>query len=274
MTELPEVETLKLGISEHVIDSVIERIDLRVSKLRKTIPVELIQKQVGSRVKVVSRRAKYLMLHLDSGFSIIIHLGMSGSLVVASSLPYENKKHDHFVLCFAHNIQLIFNDPRRFGLVDICATDQVDNLSYIGSLGLEPFSIEFDQHYLKKKLAQKTIPIKLALMDNKIVVGIGNIYASEILFASRISPLRSAKTMVDSEIESLVFHIKDILNKAILAGGSTLRDYKKADGTFGGYQNSFMVYNKKDQACHQCGELVLKIVQAGRGTFFCSFCQR
>jgi len=273
MPELPEVETVKLGIAEHITCSTIEKIELRVKKLRKDIPIDLILKQRGSKIIEVARRAKYLMLHLDSGFSLIIHLGMSGSLVLAQSPSYEDKKHDHAVISLNNNLKLVFNDPRRFGLVDICLSDQIEWLSYITRLGVEPFSEDFNISYLKMKLAQRAISIKLALMENKILVGVGNIYASEILYASKINPLRSANNIADREVESLVFHIKDILNKAIIAGGSTLRDYKKADGTFGGFQSSFMVYNRKGEPCYQCGGLISKVTQSGRSTFFCPSCQ-
>jgi len=203
---------------------------------------------------------------------LIIHLGMSGSLVIANG-QYERKKHDHLVITLSNEYKIIFNDPRRFGLIDVCNTEGFEKLDYIKGLGPEPFDSNCTVQYLKTKFSKRSISIKQALMDNKILVGIGNIYASEILFLASVSPLRKANMITNPEIKKIHKAIDIILSKAINAGGSTLKDYKKADGTIGGFQNKFVVYGKQDEQCSRCKSLIKSVNQGGRRSFYCSNCQ-
>lgn len=273
MPELPEVETVKIGITEHLLGSIISEVRAERVMLRKPMPVENLITLVGSKVISISRRAKYIFINFDSSLSLIIHLGMSGALLLDKSATYLPKKHDHLVINFDNSICLIYNDPRRFGLVDLCKTDECSGLSYLAALGPEPFAKNFNFAYFQDMLKKRSLPIKLALMDNKILVGVGNIYANEILYEAGISPLRSANSLKAEEIEKLILNIQAVLSKAIKAGGSTLKDYKKADGTFGGFQEGFHVYGRKGLSCFRCSSQVTHISQSRRSTYFCSTCQ-
>ncbi|MBM3580227.1 MAG: bifunctional DNA-formamidopyrimidine glycosylase/DNA-(apurinic or apyrimidinic site) lyase, partial [Alphaproteobacteria bacterium] len=200
-----------------------------------------------------------------------IHLGMSGRVTIHQ--VGERQKHDHFILRFTNGSQLVFNDPRRFGFVDLIETKNLLSHQFLTSLGLEPISADFNSTYLQTKLRNKITNIKTALMDNKLVVGVGNIYANESLFDAGILPLRSAKSLTKSDLSSLVSSVKKIITKAIRLGGSSISDYVDSRGESGKFQNSFKVYGRGGEKCLQCSRAIQRVVQAGRASFYCSQCQ-
>ena len=197
---------------------------------------------------------------------------MSGKILLFDE-KYKIAKHDHFVMKFT-DMLLVFNDPRRFGLVDLCLFSELDINKNFVHLGLEPFANNFNKEYLKEKFKNKKSPIKTVMMDSKIVVGIGNIYASEILFRCNINPILPANKLSKPKLDLLVQKIQEVLDEAIKKGGSTLRDYVQADGNKGQFQDQFKVYGKEGNGCHICKSSILKIVQAGRATFYCPKCQK
>ena len=273
MPELPEIETLKLSLEPIITSTNIEDVDIKCAKLRYQISPELKLHTANSRIIRLRRLAKYLVLDLDNEYSLIIHLGMSGRLTVRDQ-DYIFQKHDHIIFYLSNKQYLVFNDARRFGMVDFTETSQLMSHRYFRNLGLEPLSDRFDAPYLYNKLHNKNIVIKKALMDNNIVVGVGNIYASESLFISNIHPNRSCKDLTLLEISKLVAAIKSVLTDAISQGGTTLRDFVDGDNKPGYYKQKLMVYDRMEQQCFDCNDIIIKIKQAGRSTYYCSTCQK
>lgn len=273
MPELPEVETLKLSLQGNIIDLRIIDVEVRRANLRYPIPINLKSEVSNCKILNLHRIAKYLILELDNSKGIIIHLGMSGRFTLQSS-NYIIKKHDHIIFHLDNDRYLVFNDARRFGLIDITLLDELRNHKFFKNLGLEPLSDEFSAEYLYKKLSARNIPIKNSLMDNSIVVGIGNIYASESLFLAKISPVRRSRTLSLDEVENLTAAAKNVLAKAIKAGGTTLRDFVSGDSTPGYFKQELFVYSRADQNCLVCCDIILKMKQSGRATFFCPTCQK
>lgn len=275
MPELPEVETIKTSlINANIINGKITEIFRSQYKLRTASTLDL-KELTNLTIKKISRRARYLMIELDNQTSLIIHLGMSGRLLLKTTSP--TTKHDHFALKINYQNDekwLIFNDPRRFGLIDLIDNQNIKQHQLLAKLGPEPLSIDFNHQYLANKLANKNINIKTSLMDNQIVVGVGNIYANESLFLSKILPLRSSKSINDAEIKNLVKSIKFILNQAIANKGSSINDYVDADGNIGNFQNNFKVYGRMNQNCIKCSNKIEKVMQNGRSSFFCQKCQK
>ena len=275
MPELPEVETIKTSlINANIINGKITEIFRSQYKLRTASTLDL-KELTNLTIKKISRRARYLMIELDNQTSLIIHLGMSGRLLLKTTSP--TTKHDHFALKINYQNDekwLIFNDPRRFGLIDLIDNQNIKQHQLLAKLGPEPLSADFNHQYLANKLANKNINIKTSLMDNQIVVGIGNIYANESLFLSKILPLRSSKSINDAEIKNLVKSIKFILNQAIENKGSSINDYVDADGNIGNFQNNFKVYGRMNQNCIKCSNKIEKVIQNGRSSFFCQKCQK
>ena len=275
MPELPEVETIKTSlINANIINGKITEIFRSQYKLRTASTLDL-KELTNLIIKKISRRARYLMIELDNQTSLIIHLGMSGRLLLKTTSP--TTKHDHFALKINYQNDekwLIFNDPRRFGLIDLIDNQNIKQHQLLAKLGPEPLSADFNHQYLANKLANKNINIKTSLMDNQIVVGVGNIYANESLFLSKILPLRSSKSINDAEIKNLVKSIKFILNQAIANKGSSINDYVDADGNIGNFQNNFKVYGRMNQNCIKCSNKIEKVIQNGRSSFFCQKCQK
>ena len=275
MPELPEVETIKTSlINANIINGKITEIFRSQYKLRTASTLDL-KELTNLTIKKISRRARYLMIELDNQTSLIIHLGMSGRLLLKSTSP--TTKHDHFAIKITYQNDdkwLIFNDPRRFGLIDLIDNQNIKQHQLLAKLGPEPLSADFNHQNLANKLANKNINIKTSLMDNQIVVGIGNIYANESLFLSKILPLRSSKSINDAEIKNLVKSIKFILNQAIANKGSSINDYVDADGNIGNFQNNFKVYGRMNQNCIKCSNKIEKVMQNGRSSFFCQKCQK
>ncbi len=280
MPELPEVETIKTAIAKAIGCCRIKKITIRNAKLRIAVPAELVKLSEGTTINNYRRIAKYIVIDLNNGFSLIWHMGMSGKVKICSTPPSDLDKHDHIIIETENGV-LIYNDPRRFGLLTICPTIDLGQHSCFKNTGIDPFAKEFTAEYLFAQLQKrKKIAIKIALLDQKIVAGIGNIYASEILYESTISPLRESGKVTAKECIALVDNTRKVLQKAIAAGGSTLRDYKKPDGSLGYFQNMHCVYNKTGQKCPNCicdidkTGGIKKIVQGGRSTFYCERLQK
>jgi len=269
MPELPEVETVKEGIK---IISNLEIKDIFSSdkklRIKSSNDLSLLKNQ---KITKITRRARYLICNISNNYSLIIHLGMSGRLTIGKD--FTNYKHDHFACQFANDKWLIFNDPRRFGFIDLIKNYKIKDHQFLKNLGPEPLSDNFNNEYFFSKIQRKTMNIKTTIMDNKIVVGVGNIYASESLFDCKISPLTPANKITLNQSKNLVKSIKKVIKKAIKLGGSTISDYVNASGEFGGYQNNFNVYNRNQKNCKICCTKISKIIQNNRSSFYCPICQ-
>lgn len=276
MPELPEVETVMRGLAPVMEGQVVTDVWLGEKGLRYPFPGDLAVRLTGQKIIKLSRRAKYLLCDLSSNRTLILHLGMSGRVrIQAPGSNQPSEIHDHFKLSLEDGHSIILNDARRFGMVLDDESANIPINKFIKYLGPEPFSQEFNPDYLINTIKNKRIAIKVALMDQKTVVGVGNIYASEALYRARISPLRSAATLTKPEAKRLVAAIQEVLADAIAAGGSTLRDHRTAYGDFGYFQQKLSVYAREKLACPACTcdiaktGGVHKIVQGGRATYFC-----
>ncbi len=274
MPELPEVETICNRLRNQILNKIVKEA-FQITKhlnLRYPISKSIEDSFTNAKLLSISRRSKYIIINFDNGLSLIIHLGMSGKVLLEGD-NYVYKKHDHFVLKFNDGVQLIYNDARRFGLIDYVQTQHITNYHRFTNLGAEPLSAEFSLAYFHKILLNKKQPIKLTIMDNQNIVGIGNIYASESLFASKISPLRAACSLNDDEVEMLRDKIIEILKEAIKQGGSSIKDYRNSDGEAGYFQHYFKVYGREKKECIVCEDKIIKVKQAGRASFYCPACQ-
>jgi len=270
MPELPEVETTVNGIKPWLEAKTIQEIKVYNSSLRWRIPEDLSKKHLFQKITSISRRAKYILIHLQSKDTLILHLGMSGSLTICT----DNKalaKHDHFEIIMHDGTKLRYNDPRRFG----CILDSNDYLQHklIKNLGPEPLTKEFNGKLLKNKASNKTQAVKNFIMDGQIVVGVGNIYASEALFMAGINPNTSAGKISQSRYNKLVETIKQVLLQAIDAGGTTLKDFINADGKPGYFSQQLKVYGKKDEPCVNCSKPITQKTIGQRSAFYCTRCQ-
>ena len=270
MPELPEVETIKNGLSE-LIGTTVKQVIVRFPRLRYPLDVDKLNLASEQKIINITRRAKYLILHLEHGF-LVFHLGMSGRITLFSqgNLP-EVQKHDHIDIC-CDKFVLRYNDPRRFGCLvyGINLTD----FDFLKKLGPEPLENEFTAEYLYQQLHKRKSTIKQLMMDNAIVVGVGNIYACESLFLSKISPLRLGNQLTLVECDTLVNNIKSVLREAIKAGGSTLRDYKNAQGELGYFQQSHNVYGRASKPCKTCNTNICEVRLGQRNSFYCPSCQK
>jgi formamidopyrimidine-DNA glycosylase len=269
--ELPEVETVRRGIEPLIVGRKIESVVCRVPRLRWDIPVDLEKHVSGQNIISVERRAKYLFLRLDRG-TLVLHLGMTGILRVLGT-ETGLQKHDHFDLVFDNGNCLRLNDSRRFGAV-FFIDGEIENNTLIMHLGPEPLSNDFNSKYLYELSRYRKVPIKNFLMDQKVVVGVGNIYASEALFLAGIDPRRSAGKISRKRYESLVTEIKLLLAKAIEQGGTTIRDFSGTDGKPGYFKQQLTVYGREEQPCVKCHAPIRKVRQGGRSTFYCPGCQK
>jgi formamidopyrimidine-DNA glycosylase len=271
MPELPEVETTVRGLAKFLNGARIERVTLNRPDLRRPFPDDLVQVMTGATITSLSRRAKYGLLHLDREQSVIFHLGMSGRWRID---PEEPDKHDHMVIETANNCFALC-DPRRFGSVDMVATAELDRWGPFAALGPEPLGPELTPAYLKAALKGKVQNIKLCLLDQRIVAGLGNIYVCEALWRSGIRPTKQGGKVTKPQLERLVPAIKEVLAASIRDGGSSLRDYAAPDGELGYFATRFDVYGREGKACHHDdGGVVKRIVQGGRSTWYCSVCQK
>ncbi len=268
MPELPEVETVKNGLKQ-LIGTTIDNIIIRFPRLRYPLDQQLLSKSIDQKIISISRRAKYLIFHLEHGY-LIFHLGMSGRITLISGIAPKVLKHDHVDL-ICNDYVLRFNDPRRFGC--LIYTEDLNTCKLLSNLGPEPLEPEFTAKYLYDKIKSRSTPIKQLIMDNAIVVGVGNIYACESLFLSGISPIRKGNNLTLKECNSLVKNIQQVLLDAINSGGSSLRDYKNANGELGYFQQCHNVYGRAKELCKICQTIIVDIRLGQRNSFYCPNCQ-
>jgi formamidopyrimidine-DNA glycosylase len=268
MPELPEVETTVRGLERVLKGRRIARVEARRADLRRALPVDLGQRLTGACVVDLRRRAKYGLIETDRGDSLVFHLGMSGHWRVD---PSEIGKHDHFLIDTDEGRRLALNDARRFGSLDLVRTDELADWPPFKALGPEPLGLSAQE--LKRRLAGRSAAIKLLLLDQRIVAGLGNIYVCEALYRAGIHPARAGGSISLDRLKRLVRAIQEVLAEAIMAGGSTLRDFASPDGELGYFSKAFAVYDREGQPCG-CGGTVKRIVQGGRSTFYCPSCQR
>jgi formamidopyrimidine-DNA glycosylase len=275
MPELPEVETVRRGLALKMTGRRIVRAELRRPDLRRPFPPELAERLGGAEIGVLGRRGKYILIELGSDGLLLLHLGMSGRITTGDG-GVPAALHDHVVLTLDDGTIVTFNDPRRFGLLDYVRRSEAARHPLLAGLGPEPLGPDFTGLYLAAKLAGKMTPIKSALLDQRIVAGLGNIYVCEALYRARLSPRRLASTIGRGRAERLVAAVRGVLEEAIEAGGSSLRDYVQTNGELGYFQHRWAVYGREGEPCPgcTCGEGVRRIVQAGRSTFFCAKRQR
>lgn len=270
MPELPEVETTRRGIQPLVVGRTVRRLIVRQSALRWPVPSDLPHIIEGQTVQELARRGKYLLLRMDEG-TVIIHLGMSGSLRICTpDLPLQ--KHDHVDLLFEHDLTLRFHDPRRFGCW-LWTTGDALRHPLLAGLGPEPFDLQFSGQYLYSAARHRTIPVKTLIMDHRVVVGVGNIYANEALFRSGVDPRRSARRIAKAGYQRLADSIRSVLGDAIHAGGTTLRDFVNERGAPGYFQQTLDVYGRAGEGCRSCGTRIARLRIGQRSTFYCPRCQ-
>ena len=290
MPELPEVETVMTGLKPAFEGHRFTHVETRRKDLRIPFPKGFAKRLTGRQVVRMWRRAKYIMADLDDGETLVIHLGMSGSMAVYTTgetrklgqFYYERApdgagtgKHDHVVFDTDAPARIVFNDHRRFGLMTLIDTEKIEVHKLFKDVGIEPLSSEFDAAFLANALKGKKTPIKSAMLDQRLIAGLGNIYVCEALWRARISPRRLAKRVKPGEIAVLVPEIKAVLREAIKAGGSSLRDHKRTDGELGYFQHHFAVYGRVGKLCQHSDDGVIKrIVQSGRSSFYCPVCQK
>ena len=275
MPELPEVETVMRGMQPALEGKKLTNIEARCDSLRWPIPNNFADRLKGRRVINIARRAKYILWYLDDETVMILHLGMSGRVSITAKRPSKIEKHDHLIFTTEEGTVIRFNDARRFGMVDLSISDSVLQHRLLKQLGPEPLSDDFTELSFRQMLRSKKTSIKNALLDQRVVAGLGNIYVCESLFRSNISPRRLALNVKGKRLRNLSFNIREVLNEAILAGGSSLRDHAQTNGDIGYFQHNFMVYGREGQACKKngCDNKVSRIVQSGRSTFYCAKCQ-
>lgn len=276
MPELPEVETVCRGLASRLEGRRLTRLELRRPNMRFPFPTGLAALVEGRRVETIRRRAKYILMTLDDGGVLIAHLGMSGRMTIGPAEGMELEPHDHVVFETEDGTAVRFNDARRFGFLDYCRAGDLPRHKLFADLGPEPLGNEFSGPILAAKLVGKMTPIKAALLDQKIVAGLGNIYVSESLYWAGISPVRMAGTVLGETADTLVASIRQVLLSAIAAGGSSLRDYVQATGELGYFQHQWAVYGKEGAPCPDCTctKGIERIVQSNRSTFYCAQRQR
>jgi len=288
MPELPEVETVRRGLAPVMEGERFAKVEVRRGDLRWPLPKGFAQTLHGKTVEGLGRRAKYLLADLSSGDVLLMHLGMSGSFRVGKdSAPgkyYRERSkstaHDHVVFHMSNGVTVTFNDPRRFGSMKLVPRAKLETEPLLRALGPEPLGNEFDAAMLARTCMGKKTSLKAALSDQRVVAGLGNIYVCEALFRARLSPKRRASTIADrngkpnERAAKLVDAIKAVLTDAIEAGGSSLRDHRRADGSLGDFQHNFQVYDREGEPCPDCKGKVKRIVQVGRSTFYCPSCQK
>jgi formamidopyrimidine-DNA glycosylase len=272
MPELPEVETVCRGLAVALEGRRLTEVRVLRPDLRRPFPPDFAARLRGRRVTAVKRRAKYMTLFLDDGWVLLGHLGMSGRMLIGPCDDSAPGKHDHVILETDQGIRVAYNDSRRFGLMDLVAADDLADHPLLRDLGPEPLDDAFTAKVLSEALADRTTPIKPALLDQRIVAGIGNIYACEALFRAGIAPDRRAASVAGADAARLVLAIKTVLREAIAAGGSSLRDHRQPNGELGYFQHAFAVYGREGQPCPgcTCREGIRRITQAGRSTFHCA----
>ena len=283
MPELPEVETVRRGLTPAMEGAVIAQADVNRPDLRWPFPERMAERLTGARVLRLRRRSKYILADLDTGETLLIHLGMSGRMLVSGDplgqFVHDHpapEKHDHVVFHMDNGARITFNDPRRFGAMDLMQTAGAETHKLLAVLGPEPLGNDFHESHLIDAFRGRMTPVKSALLDQKIVSGLGNIYVCEALYRAKIHPKRKAGRISEPRVAALVPIIRQVLADAIEAGGSSLRDFRQADGELGYFQHSFDVYGRENEPCRTpaCPGVIGRIVQSGRSSFYCAQCQR
>jgi len=294
MPELPEVETVRLGLRPVMEGAVIEKVTVRRPDLRRPFPPRFRARLTGRRITALGRRAKYLTADLDDGNVLVMHLGMSGSFrieargeetTIAGHAYHPRSRlraHDHVVFDMSSGARVIFNDPRRFGLMDIVARRDLDSSPLFADLGVEPLGNAMSGALIAELFKGRSAPLKAMLIDQSRIAGLGNIYACEALWRARLSPSRPASSLATGRAaakrmaETLATAIRDVLKEAIAAGGSSLRDYRQTNGELGDFQHRFAVYDREGEPCprRDCSGVIRRTVQSGRSTFYCPVCQK
>lgn len=276
MPELPEVETVRRGLQPALEGHLLTDVVQRRPNLRFPLPERMAERLRGRRIMHVGRRAKFILAELDSGDVLIIHLGMSGRMTVHEGAPPPAGRHDHVEFLTDAGVTIRFNDARRFGMIDLVAGDALSSYPMLAGLGPEPLGNEFNEAALSAALAGRRTPVKAALLDQRVVAGLGNIYVCESLWHAGISPRRSAHTIPGVRSARLVPAIRQVLEAAIAAGGSSLRDYVQASGELGYFQHAWRAYGREGEACGRegCKGVIRRITQSGRSTFYCALHQR
>jgi formamidopyrimidine-DNA glycosylase len=279
MPELPEVETVMRGLAAKLLGRRLTHVAVNRADMRWPFPAGLVATMTGARVAGFRRRGKYILMRLDGGMSVLLHLGMSGRMVISPARPNAAPLHEHLVLETDEGTHLGFVDPRRFGAIDLVATDAEDQHRLLAGLGPEPLEAGFTPAVLSEALAGRHTPIKAALLDQTVVAGLGNIYVSEALYRARLSPRRLAWTVPGARVQRLVPAIRATLTEAIAAGGSSLRDYVQPDGELGYFQHAWKVYGREGERCEACPGPpgcagIRRLVQSGRSSFYCPRLQR
>lgn len=273
MPELPEVETVCRGLIKPLKNKPLKEIVFRRKDLRFPLPIALTTLK-NPLVEDISRRAKYILMTVKGGKTIIAHLGMSGAFIVYDTPPKTYDKHDHVIFRRKDGVEIAFRDPRRFGFMLLVDTKMVKDHPSLKELGPEPLPKTFTGKALAEKLKKAKRPIKIALLDQRVVAGVGNIYASEALFLAKISPFIMANTLTPQNYDNLAGAIQKVLNKSIKAGGSSLKDHRQVSGELGYFQHQFQVYGKDKKPCPVCKTAIVKKTVSGRSTFFCPQCQK
>ncbi|WP_282092393.1 bifunctional DNA-formamidopyrimidine glycosylase/DNA-(apurinic or apyrimidinic site) lyase [Epibacterium ulvae] len=283
MPELPEVETVRRGLTPSMEGAVITKAQVNRPDLRWPFPERMAERLTGARVLAMRRRSKYILADLEQGETLLIHLGMSGRMTVSGDplgqFVHDHpqvQKHDHVVLDMENGARITFNDPRRFGAMDLIPTAELENHKLLCVLGPEPLGNDFNDDHLIAAFEGRNTPVKSALLDQGIIAGLGNIYVCEALFRGEISPKRKAGQVSKKRVSALVPIIRTVLQDAIDAGGSSLKDFRQANGELGYFQHSFDVYGREGEPCRRagCDGRVLRITQSGRSSFYCGKCQR
>ncbi|MGO9423227.1 bifunctional DNA-formamidopyrimidine glycosylase/DNA-(apurinic or apyrimidinic site) lyase [Roseiarcus sp.] len=289
MPELPEVETVRRGLEPAMVGARIDKVEVRRADIRFPFPPRFRERLTGRRIEALTRRAKYLLLRLDGAETLIVHLGMSGSFRVEDATPgafhhprSKDPKHDHVVIHLDNGKVVTYNDPRRFGFMDLARDDALDRHPRLAELGDEPLAADFDAARLAALFKASRAPLKSALLDQKRIAGLGNIYVCEALFRAKLSPFRPAGDLANASGgptkagRALTKAIRSVLEEAIEAGGSSLRDHRQTDGELGYFQHNFDVYDREGLACRRpgCGGTIARYAQSARSTFYCPVCQK
>ena len=289
MPELPEVETVRQGLLPIMKERKILKLDQRREDLRWPLPKNLPSRVKNFKISNILRRSKYLLINLNSAETIIIHLGMSGRLLVlkdsddtttgVGNFNYKTHnidKHDHIIIYLDSGVRIVYNDPRRFGAIDLVSTVKIKSHKWLKKLGPEPLGNQFSSYYFYEKIRKRKSSIKAALMDQTLVAGLGNIYVLEALWLTKISPLRKANNVSKSEVEALTNSIRRVLTLAIKAGGTSLQDFRQAGGEIGYFQRSLNVYGCFDKQCKNkdCLGIIQRVKQSGRTSYYCNSCQK
>ncbi len=282
MPELPEVETVRRGLERFLSGKAIRRVELFCRRLRRDVPEDLAEQLTGQRVGSIRRRGKFLLCELSNESCLVVHLGMTGSFTFFSSQldsPWTAAsitKHDHLILHLADEEAVVYNDPRRFGIIDIVPLSKLADYPWLASLGIEPLGNALSGRYLHDRFKGKSAPVKNVLLDQRIVAGLGNIYASEALWLAGISPKRKARQISIKRLGKLADTIRQVLHDAIRSGGSSLRNYRSVTGSMGYFQHQFKVYERTEAPCPkpECDGMIKRIVQSGRSTYYCMRCQK